>query len=200
MMTAIRCVIDALYRCLNPDLSCAFSARSHLTVKERICLRDCARGRSRIAEIGSYVGASACCFGAASCGTTDALIICIDTWRNDAMTEGSRNTWREFQTNTSHYRNRIIPVRGFSVDVVDQVKAITPTLDILFIDGDHSYGGVKADWEGYKGFLRAGSIVVFHDYGWAEGVKRVVHEDVLPLVSTADNLPNMWWGKLARAP
>jgi len=41
---------------------------------------------------------------------------------------------------------------------------------------------------------------VFHDYGWADGVKRVVREDVLPLVSSHDQLPNMWWGTLAKQP
>ena len=36
-------------------------------------------------------------------------------------------------------------------------------LDFLFIDGDHSYEGVKADWEDYRGFVRPGGLVAFHD-------------------------------------
>lgn len=36
-------------------------------------------------------------------------------------------------------------------------------LDFLFIDGDHSYEGVKADCEDYKGFVRPGGLIAFHD-------------------------------------
>ena len=36
-------------------------------------------------------------------------------------------------------------------------------LDFLFIDGDHSYQGVKQDFEDYKEFVRPGGIIAFHD-------------------------------------
>jgi predicted O-methyltransferase YrrM len=36
-------------------------------------------------------------------------------------------------------------------------------LDFLFIDGDHSYEGVKLDFEDYKGFVRPGGLIAFHD-------------------------------------
>lgn len=36
-------------------------------------------------------------------------------------------------------------------------------LDFLFIDGDHSYEGVKADFEDYRGFVRPGGLIAFHD-------------------------------------
>jgi hypothetical protein len=115
------------------------------------------------------------------------------------MTEGNRDTWIDFQDNTHDYKSFIVPVRGFSTDVVQAVRDVSPTLDVLFIDGDHSYNGVKADWEAYKCFLDVGSTVIFHDYGWAEGVVKVVHEDVMPLVSNHGHLPNMWWGQIGKA-
>lgn len=178
----------------------AFSIATHLTLKERVCLYNLGRDVCVIAEIGSYIGASACCFGASANRKSIEKIICIDTWNNDAMTEGNRDTWSEFKTNTSSFSDYVIPVRGFSTEVVAEVRKISPKLDLLFIDGDHSYEGVKADWEAYKKFLRPGSIVIFHDYEWAEGVKRVVHENVIPLVASYDQLPNMWWCTLAKQP
>jgi predicted O-methyltransferase YrrM len=36
-------------------------------------------------------------------------------------------------------------------------------LDFLFIDGDHSYDGVRADFETYAPLVRSGGIVAFHD-------------------------------------
>lgn len=36
-------------------------------------------------------------------------------------------------------------------------------LDVLFIDGDHSYQGVKQDCEMYSPLLRQGGLIAFHD-------------------------------------
>ena len=36
-------------------------------------------------------------------------------------------------------------------------------LDYLFIDGDHSYEGVKLDFEIYSKYVRKGGVIVFHD-------------------------------------
>jgi Methyltransferase domain len=35
-------------------------------------------------------------------------------------------------------------------------------LDFLFIDGDHTYEGVKADYLDYKSFVRPGGLIAFH--------------------------------------
>jgi len=185
---------DILLVSSHPGLRKSFSIMSHLTYEELITLFDLSKNFKNILEIGSYIGASACCFGAALRGIGSGRVICIDTWNNDAMTEGNRDTWQEFQNNTVSYKDRIIAIRGYSTAVVDEVAAHVKSLDLLFIDGDHSYEGVKADWEAYKRFLRPGSIAVFHDSGWAEGVKRVIEEDAMQLVASYDSLPNMWWG------
>jgi predicted O-methyltransferase YrrM len=36
-------------------------------------------------------------------------------------------------------------------------------LDLLFIDGDHTYQGVRNDFFAYRRFVRAGGIIAFHD-------------------------------------
>jgi len=36
-------------------------------------------------------------------------------------------------------------------------------LDLLFIDGDHTYDGVKKDFEMYSPLVKTGGLVVFHD-------------------------------------
>ena len=36
-------------------------------------------------------------------------------------------------------------------------------LDILFLDGDHSYDGVKADFQLYSPLVRPGGLIIFHD-------------------------------------
>jgi cephalosporin hydroxylase len=36
-------------------------------------------------------------------------------------------------------------------------------LDVLFIDGDHSYSGIVADFKAYRKFVRDDGIIAFHD-------------------------------------
>lgn len=36
-------------------------------------------------------------------------------------------------------------------------------IDLLFIDGDHSYSGVRADFEMYSPLVRPGGVIAFHD-------------------------------------
>ena len=48
---------------------------------------------------------------------------------------------------------------------LDKVKAALDgrAADFLFIDGDHSYDGVKLDFEMYRGLVRSGGLIAFHD-------------------------------------
>jgi predicted O-methyltransferase YrrM len=186
----------SLARLRHPALWPSFKIPSHVTDPERLALYRLAAGKKAVVEIGSYLGASACCFGAALRSPGDGRVYCIDTWNNDAMTEGSRDTRALFEENTARFRDVVVPVRGFSTAVVDQIAAKTQVIDLLFIDGDHSYEGAKADWDAYKSFLRPGSVVVFHDWAWAEGVKRVIAEDAAPRMREVDSLPNLWWGTI----
>ena len=47
--------------------------------------------------------------------------------------------------------------------VVKMVEALGVEFDVIFIDGDHSYEGVKKDFENYSPFCRKGGMVCFHD-------------------------------------
>jgi predicted O-methyltransferase YrrM len=50
-------------------------------------------------------------------------------------------------------------------ETLEQVKAIIDgrEIDFLFIDGDHTYEGVKSDFEMYSPLVRKGGIIAFHD-------------------------------------
>ena len=71
------------------------------------------------------------------------------------------------------------------VIVADSRTADPPPepVDVLLVDGDHSYEGVSADWRHWRGRLAPGGHVLFHDavdYGgfgtYVEGVGRLVAE------------------------
>ena len=46
-------------------------------------------------------------------------------------------------------------------------------IDLLFIDGDHTYEGVKKDWEMYSPLVRSGGLIVFHDVAGNYGETQV---------------------------
>lgn len=182
-----------------------FGIPTHLTYKERVTLYRLGRsldqlGRQPIAlEIGSYLGASSAFLasGLKQSGK-DGKLICIDTWENNAMSEGGRDTMTEFLTNTKELARWIQPIRGWSTAVVNKVREHAGEIDLLFIDGDHSYEGCLADWRAYNSLLRSNAIVVMHDIGWADGVAKVVNEEIRPVTVNEHRLPNMWWGELGR--
>ncbi len=169
---------------------------THLTSQERMMLYHFARhlkAGNIICEIGSYLGASACFLAAGSSEVIGepVAVHCVDTWDNKGMTEGPKNTWNEFKKNVAGYESLIITHRGKSVDVARDFKK---QIDLLFLDGDHSYEGCRSDIESWFPHLKPGGLVIMHDYGWAEGVQQVVQEIISPLTIKEDRLPNLYWG------
>jgi FkbM family methyltransferase len=83
----------------------------------------------------------------------------------------------ENQENTEYYKNFLRDHKKFSKNVhfiaadshkqetLEQVKQLLngEELDFLFIDGDHSYAGVKQDFEMYKELVKDGGYIGFHD-------------------------------------
>ena len=175
----------------------SFDIFTHLTKNERTILYwlglQCPKG-SRFVEIGSYLGASSCFLGAAARERMGTLH-CVDTWLNHKMSEGQRDTWGEFLRNTERYREVIQTHRGWSEDVA---REFTQGIDLLFIDGDHSYEGCRRDVEAWLPKLISGGYVVFHDYD-AGTVRAVVEELVCPISAGNIGLLNRtYWTQIER--
>lgn len=66
----------------------------------------------------------------------------------------------EFQPNSEF---TLLEGNSHAADVIQQVKEMLPEVDFLFIDGDHSYEGVKADWENFSPLVKPGGLIAFHD-------------------------------------
>ncbi len=126
-------------------------------------------------EIGSHLGASSC-YLAAGLSQVNGQLFCVDTWNNETMPEGTQDTWAEFQKNTAGVKQYIVPIRKRS-DQISKSDLKLP-LNLVFIDGDHSYSGVKQDFDRVQNWLAKDGIIAFHDFGNPdyEGVSRVVGE------------------------
>jgi hypothetical protein len=103
-------------------------------------------------------------------------LFCIDTWQNESMPDGLRDTFAEFQKNTRPVRRWITPIRKRSAEL--SVLDVRTPLQLVFIDADHSYAAVKRDFDLVRPWLAADGVIVFHDFGNSdfEGVSRLVGE------------------------
>jgi len=141
-----------------------------------------------IVEIGSYRGKSALCLasGARSVGS-GAKLMAVDLWTLGAGTTperySSEETWDVFQKRVLSwgFNGVILPEMGASVEVAQWCAECQDKLDVLFLDGDHTYADVSADFRAWSPFVAPGGYVAFHDYGtkWPTGVDRVVAEEVV---------------------
>jgi predicted O-methyltransferase YrrM len=163
---------------------------THLTNDEKLTLYLLAvklKAPAVAVEIGSFLGASACFMALGL--SRKVLLYCVDTWNNDAMDEPPRDTFDEFLWNARNFSRKIVPLKGTSASIA---RGFDCGIDFLFVDGDHSYEGCFNDWSSWSRFLKPGAVVVFHDIGWAEGVIRVVREQISPLATREVRMNNMY--------
>jgi predicted O-methyltransferase YrrM len=86
-------------------------------------------------------------------------------------------------------KQRIVSIRGDSrtSQTLARVQSLLNglPLDLLFIDGDHSYAGVKADFANYSPLVRPGGLIVLHDivpdYGTRHGKPTVNYTGGVPV-------------------
>jgi predicted O-methyltransferase YrrM len=66
-----------------------------------------------------------------------------------------------------------------SLAAADAMAARRGSIDLIFIDGDHSYEACKADIAAWAPYARRGGVMAFHDFGSrAEGVTRAIFEEI----------------------
>jgi predicted O-methyltransferase YrrM len=110
-----------------------------------------------VCEIGSASGGTLFLLGRVC--TPDALLISVDL----ALSRERCLVHTRFADKDQ----RIICLQGDSgaPEILQRVRSILKgqLLDFLFIDGDHSYPGVKADFTNYRPLLRPGGIIALHD-------------------------------------
>lgn len=77
-------------------------------------------------------------------------------------------------------RRNVGSFEGFNIIQILQNSTKVPwelPVDVIFIDGDHTYEGCRADFERYSPFLKESGYIFFHDYYRdVFGVKQCVDE------------------------
>jgi len=116
-----------------------------------------------VLEIGAFKGASTIVLSKAARAAGDDHIWTVDPFTSRCETDLPKGTsYPEFLSNlTQTGEERFVRVfKGLSQDLAKQWR---DPIRVLWIDGDHSYKGVKRDLELFREFLSDGAIIAFHD-------------------------------------
>jgi predicted O-methyltransferase YrrM len=128
-------------------------------------LRATAAGRRRVVELGVYEGSSAVVL----CEVLEpgAELHLVDPfghhgWALPAGWGATEAASRRVVARAA--RRHAGPQLTWHVDYSAAVaERWDAAVDLVFIDGDHSEQGVRADWEGWHEFVEPGGAVLFHD-------------------------------------
>jgi predicted O-methyltransferase YrrM len=173
---------------------------THMTPLELSSLYDLASEATdtrRVLEIGSYIGASSS-YLAAALALHGGHLYCVDTWANETMPEGDRDTLSDFTKNTRGVASTITTVRKRSDEITGADFPLP--FDLVFIDADHSYPAVKSDFAKVRDWVKDGGTLAFHDTTYFEAVSRVLGEVLATgewqLAGNVDSL--VWLRKIGR--
>lgn len=143
---------------------------------------------AKVVEIGSWIGASSCLLASGLKGTR-AKMYAIDNFKGNASDCSARIRYRErmsklktdttkviFDKNITYFNleNRIVAIVNDSLQAAKGFCEPLHSIDLVFIDGDHSEEATKNDIALWLPFVKSGGIVVFHDFTSNHGVPQAV--------------------------
>jgi predicted O-methyltransferase YrrM len=123
-----------------------------------------ARKPKTVVEIGTAAGGTL--FLASCLAADNALIVSIDL--PDGGFGGGYPAWKAPLYKSFRRKNQrieLIPGNSHEPEVFHQLESILDgrKIDYLFLDGDHTYEGVKQDFDVYSKLLGKNAMVAFHD-------------------------------------
>lgn len=147
---AAQCRNDPKYTAIYPDGTCASEREvGHtLYVLCRLTLP------LNVIEIGCYNGATSICIAAALKKNGEGQLHCID------ISAGSIAFAKE-NVQRAGLVDQVRFICGNSIS--SEVVSGLPSASLIFVDGDHTYEGVRGDFEVYQDKLAHFGILAFHD-------------------------------------
>lgn len=143
---------------------------------------------AKIVEIGSWIGESTCLLASGLKGS-EAKMYAIDNFKGNASDPSAKMRYQErmsklkidntkeiFDKNITHFNleSRITAIVADSITAAKTFCEPPHSIDLLFIDGDHSEEATKNDIKAWLPFVKHGGIVVFHDFTSNHGVPQAI--------------------------
>ena len=124
----------------------------------------------KVLEVGTYRGGTAMLW-AHMVKPNNGKVYCTDlkfdwgSFQDHGYVGTDNKNYRRQVYNDSEYEKYITELQGDShdPDFINYVKDTVGKVDIMFIDGDHSYIGVKSDFINFSELVNDGGYVIFHD-------------------------------------
>jgi predicted O-methyltransferase YrrM len=130
-------------------------AASQVTDRELQMLLRYSRDARTICEIGCYEASTSVALALNTTGTVYSV---------DPFYRGRLGIcYTEYVARVHRWRNRVqnlVFLKGLSHEIG---RNFSWSIDFLFIDADHSYEAVKADWNGWFPKVRKGGYIALHD-------------------------------------
>ena len=137
------------------------SPKTQTTLSERQCLIRHAAGRQRLVEIGVFNGVT-------TLELRKAMPATATLWAVDPFIAG-RLGYNLDERIARHVINQssngtVEMIKLISAAAMEKYKALKlPPVEFLFVDGDHTWAGIDADWKGWAPLIGVGGIVALHD-------------------------------------
>lgn len=158
----------------------------YVVMPQLLWLKEKAEEMDSVAEVGcwkwrsTHALATGCKGKVYTCDTFDGTV-----WEEDWFTDKAM-AHEVCKDNLKGFKN----VQIFKADSVEWAKLI-PDVDMLFIDGDHSYEWVKRDIEVWLPKVK--KLICWHDIG-----REVVQRAVIETVWEYEQFDNIWFKYLWR--
>jgi predicted O-methyltransferase YrrM len=136
-------------------------ATTQTSEAERACLSRGAAGKRRLAEIGVWHGVTTCRLCQAM--ADDAVLYAIDPYPRGRLGVSLQQRIAHAEVGKIR-RGNVVWIRLTGAAAAAQLAAQgDANFDFVFIDGDHSYDGLKQDWEGWSALIAPGGLIALHD-------------------------------------
>jgi predicted O-methyltransferase YrrM len=136
-------------------------AETQTSESERACLARHAAGRRRLVEVGVWHGVTTCRLRRAM--NAGGVLFGVDPYPPGRLGFSAQRVIARREVEKSSGGE----VRWLRLTGVEAARLLTetcePPLDFVFIDGDHSYEGLRGDWEAWSGLVAPGGVVALHD-------------------------------------
>jgi hypothetical protein len=143
-----------------------------------------AKGMETIVEVGSWKGRST----AALCSGCRGTVYSVDTFLGSKGEEQEhreakeRDIYEDFKKNTAQFKNLV----SYKMESLEAVKKFADkSVDMVFIDGAHTYEAVQADIEAW--LPKCKKLICGHDYNYPD-----IAEVVNTKFGVVDNAENVW--------